>query len=79
MKHLQIGQFIAWKHSTGVITFIDESYLTMCISETAMHPDDCVNAFRKTHQCCILIYKQNWHEINILSHEKTDNLSTSVA
>lgn len=79
MKQFHIGQFISWRHSTGVITFIDESYLTLCISETAMHPDDCVHAFRKTHQCCLLIYPQHWHEIVSLEHEEDAHLSTTVA
>lgn len=62
LKSLEIGMLARYKNHEGTIEFVCDDYITICI---AMSPNQDPNARRETNKCCLLVYRQNWDDIEI--------------
>lgn len=58
MKKFTVGDQVTYRHSTGVIDYIDKEYLTLCFLD---NPAPATKTGR--HRACLIIYRQNWDEI----------------
>jgi len=62
LKSLEVGMPIRYDGMDGYICFIDDHYISMCFREYE-HGDP--SAKHPTTQCCVLIFPQDWDEIEI--------------
>ena len=61
LKALEIGQPARYNGFEGYIAFACEDYISICYKE---HPQD-VSARRPTMQCCMIVYADDWDDIEI--------------
>ena len=54
------GLVVKYKDHTGIIRFICDSYLTLCIQE---HEE-------RVRNVCILIYRYEWNQIKLLNEDE---------
>lgn len=52
-----LGTQVEYRGTVGIIRFIDDSYLTICVS---VHPQD------KIHDVCLVVPNFQWSEIKLL-------------
>ena len=56
-NNFSTGIIVSYKTHVGEIRFVDENYLTVCIS---VNPDD------RVRDVCLVIPKQNWDEVRLI-------------
>jgi len=56
-NNFSTGIIVSYKKNVGEIRFVDENYLTVCIS---VNPDD------RVRDVCLVIPKQNWDEVRLI-------------
>lgn len=61
VKSLSPGARVRWNNLEGYIEFVDDAYLTICISEKPNPPGSC----RPTNKCCVLVFNQYWDELEL--------------
>ena len=52
------GDEVEYKGMCGTICFVNEAYISLCVSETVQNEN-----IHKSCQCRIVIYPEQWHEI----------------
>ncbi len=62
LKSLELGMTARYKGETGTIEFVDDSYITLCIS---MKPNNDPNSRKQFTKCCICIYPHQWDDLEI--------------
>lgn len=61
IKSLSIGARVRWKGNEGYINFVDDNYITICVSEKPNPP----GSRHSTNKCCLLCYNSQWDELEI--------------
>lgn len=61
IKSLSVGARVRWKTHEGYINFIDDDYITICVSEKPNSP----GSKHPTNKCCLLCYASQWDELEL--------------
>lgn len=61
IKSLSVGAKVRWKTHEGYINFIDDEYITICVSEKPNPP----GSRHPTNKCCLLCYAAQWDELEL--------------
>ena len=58
-----VGDTVSWKDNEGVIKFIGDRYITICIKT---YPNHDPNAKSNVREVCLLCFNENWKDVEIL-------------
>jgi len=61
IKSLSPGAKVRWHKVEGYIEFVDDAYLTICISEKPNPP----GSKQPLSKCCVLVFNQYWDELEL--------------
>ena len=66
-----LGKYIKMpKEGEGYINFICKDYITLCLNEIPHNSEYAEHAILPYRQVLILVYRANWHELNIIEGRK---------
>ncbi len=61
LRSLEVGMPARYKDFEGTIEFVDDSYITLCITKKTNPP-----GFRQPYnKCCLLIFPYQWDDLEI--------------
>jgi hypothetical protein len=71
LKSLKVGMPARYKEFEGTIEFVDDAYITLCISKKENPP-----GYRQPYnKCCMCIYPQYWDDLEIEDEHFYDHKS----
>ena len=57
-----VGDNVRWKDHTGIVRFISDRYITVCIST---QPNDDPFSKHNQREVCLLVYSENWKDVEV--------------
>lgn len=66
LDSFHINQQVQYKQHSGFITFIDPSYITICIKEWDKSPEEKQGSKHPTRQCNLLVYPHDWQYLKLI-------------
>ena len=61
-----VGQYVKWKDHEGVIKFISDRYISICIST---RPNDDPLSKHNQREVCICCFSESWKEVEIYNNK----------
>ena len=58
-----LGDHVQWKDHKGLVNFIDDRYITICIRTI---PNSDPHAKRDQHTFCLLCFRESWDDVILL-------------
>ena len=69
----KIGLTIKYDNMIGDVHFVDDSYITFCVSEKPSH---CPNSRHPTTKVCMLVYPHQWTDCTLVVNNNEGEIST---
>jgi len=69
----KIGLTIKYDNMIGDVHFVDDSYITFCVSEKPSH---CPNSRHPTTKVCMLVYPHQWEDCTVVINNNSTEDST---
>lgn len=66
LDSFSLNQKVQYKDHSGFITFIDPSYITICIKEWDKTPQEKLGSKHPTRQCNLLVYPHDWQYLKLI-------------
>jgi len=61
-----VGDNVEWNDHKGVIRFISERYITICVKT---YPNDDPNALTKEREVCLLCFNEDWKNVQVYDNK----------